>query len=290
MIVTGTSTTAISSFKKEMMSLFKMSDLGLLSYYLGIEVTQKPGLITLGQAAYAEKLLERMGMSGCNPTAVPMEPRLKLSKQGAGEAVDAAEYRSVVGGLRYLVHTRPDICFAVSYLSRFMEAPTNEHWSGVKHLLRYISGTLSNGCVYRRGDCETLRGFSDSDHARDVDSRKSTSDMLFFLGDSSISWQSHKQKFVAASSCEAEYIAGDGGVSRHLARASLWRASEPRSSTHRPSLCSSTTSLQSRFVRIQFFMIAVSILIFATTSSVTASRRELLSWSSLERRSRRQVN
>jgi hypothetical protein len=208
LIVTGTSTTAISEFKTKMMNIFKMSDLGLLSYYLGIEVIQKPGLIQLRQAAYADKLLEKMGMSSCNPIAVPMEPRLKLSKEGKGAAVDASLYRSVVGALRYLVHTRPDLCYAVGYLSRFMEEPRGEQWSAVKHLLRYIAGTRDLGCCYTRQDSEAkLVGYSDADWAGDIDDRKSTSGVLFFFGGCPISWQSTKQKIVALSSCEAEYVA-----------------------------------------------------------------------------------
>jgi hypothetical protein len=121
--------------------------------------------------------------------------------------VDATFYRSIIGSLRYLVHTRPDIAFAVGYLSRFMETPASDHLVAVKHLLRYIAGTLNHGCVYLRGDGEELTGFSDSDHAGDKDTRKSTSGVLFFLGSSPISWQSLKQKVVATSSCEAEYIA-----------------------------------------------------------------------------------
>jgi hypothetical protein len=184
LIVTGTSTTAIGEFKSEMMDLFKMSDLGLLlSYYLGIEVIQKPGLIRLRRAAYADKLLDKMGMSSCNPVSVPMEPRLKLSKEGKGAAVDASLYRSTVGGLPYLVHTHPDLCYTVGYLRRFMEEPRGEHWSAVKHLLRYIAGTRDLGCCYTRQDSEAkLVGYSDADWAGDVDDRKSTSGVLFFFG------------------------------------------------------------------------------------------------------------
>jgi hypothetical protein len=92
-------------------------------------------------------------------------------------------YRSIVGSLRYLVHTRPDIAFAVGYVSRFMEAPMTEHWRDVKHLLRYIAGTKTHGCVYRRGKgtLELIR-YSDVDHAGDGDDRKSTSGAIFFLG------------------------------------------------------------------------------------------------------------
>jgi len=187
--------------------LFSMSDLGLLRYYLGLEVNQEGGRITITQTAYATKMLERAGMKDCYAVHAPMEARLKLSKESREKAVDATLYRSIIGSLRYLVHTRTDITFVVGYLSRFMEALASDHLAAVKHLLRYIAGTLTHGCVYRRGDGESLVGYSDSDHAGDVDSLKSTSGILFLLGNSPVSWQSVRQKVVAASLCEAEYIA-----------------------------------------------------------------------------------
>jgi hypothetical protein len=160
----------------------------------------------LGQAAYAEKLLDRTGMSSCNAASVPMEPWLKLSKKGGGAEVDAALYRSVVGGLRYLVHTRLDICFAIGYISRFMEAPTCDHWGAVK--LQYIAGTKDLGCCYaRQGQEAKLVEYSDADMAGDIGDRKSTSGVLFFFGGCPITWQSTKKKIVVLSSCEAEYVA-----------------------------------------------------------------------------------
>uniref|UniRef100_A0ACD6AP94 Uncharacterized protein n=1 Tax=Avena sativa TaxID=4498 RepID=A0ACD6AP94_AVESA len=207
LVITGAEQREVHRFKEEMKRLFSMSDLGLLRYYLGLEVKQELGLTTITQAAYASKLLDKAGMAGCNAAHTPMEARCQLSKDSKETPVDATFYHSVIGSLRYLVHTRPDIAFAVGFLSRFMEAPAGDHLAAVKHLLRYIAGTLNHGCVYRRSDGDTLIGFSDSDHAGDVDSRKSTSGVLFFLGDSPVSWQSQKQKVVATSSCEAEYIA-----------------------------------------------------------------------------------
>ena len=100
-----------------------MSDLGVLSYYLGIEVRQGKEALTLGQSAYASKLLEQSGMAECKSCVTPMEERLKLMKASTTTKVDATLYRSIVGGLRYLVHTRPDIAFSVGYVSRFMEDP-----------------------------------------------------------------------------------------------------------------------------------------------------------------------
>jgi len=182
--------------------------LGFLSYYLGIEVRQSPTGIDIAQPAYALKLVEKAGLAGCRPCQTPMEPRLKLSRDSTAPKVDATKYRSLVGSLRYLVHTRPDLAFSVGYVSRFMEAPTEEHEAAVKRIIRYIAGTLHLGCRYGREEGATsLVGYSDSDLGGDVDSRKSTSGSLFFLGGSPVTWQSQKQSVVAISSCESEYVA-----------------------------------------------------------------------------------
>jgi hypothetical protein len=209
LIVTRSSTRGIDHFNEQMKKMFSMSDLGLLNYYLGIEVSQTPEGITLCQAGYATKLLERSGMKGCSTVQIPMEARLHLSKTGKGSSVDATQYRSIVGSLWYLIHTRPDITFAVGIVSRFMENPKSEHLAAMKHILRYVSGTVNLGLSYHRKKGGNLRliGYSDSDLAGDVDDRKSTSGVLFYLGSSPVSWFTQKQKSVAISTCEAEYMA-----------------------------------------------------------------------------------
>ena len=139
-----------------------------------------------------------------------MESRLKLSKRSEAPAVDATEYRSVVGRLRYLVNTRPDLAYSVGLVSRFMEAPTMEHWRAVQNILRYIKGTINFGLVYLREkekEMVELLGYSDSKFAEDMDDRKSISGVAYFLGRNIVSWLSQKQKVVALSSQEAEYIA-----------------------------------------------------------------------------------
>jgi hypothetical protein len=75
---------------------FKMSDLGLLHYYLGIAVKHSASGISLSQGAYVIKILERSGMTGCNPCHVPMEVRLKLNKQSTQSLVDATAYRTII--------------------------------------------------------------------------------------------------------------------------------------------------------------------------------------------------
>jgi hypothetical protein len=114
---------------------------------------------------------------------------LKLKKESGSNAVDAIEYRSLVGSLMYLTHTRPDLHFVVGYVSRYMEEPHEEHLAAVKHILRFIAGSSSLGVFYPtkiEGEDELI-GFSDSDLASDLDERKSTSRIIFFLGRSSIS-------------------------------------------------------------------------------------------------------
>ena len=83
--------------------------------------------LTLSQSAYASNLLERSGIAECKPCVTPMEEWLKLTKASTAVKVDATLYRSIIGGLRYLVHTRPDIAFAMGYVSRFMKDPREDH-------------------------------------------------------------------------------------------------------------------------------------------------------------------
>jgi hypothetical protein len=207
LVITGTKVAEVAAFKEEMKATFQMSDLGPLSFYLGIEVHQDDSGITLRQTAYAKRVVELAGLTDCNPALTPMEERLKLSRDSRAEEVDATQYRRLVGSLRYLAHTRPDLAFSVGYVSRFMQRPTTEHQQAVKRIIRYVAGTLDHGLYYPRcPGAAHFVGYSDSDHAGDIDTSKSTSGTLFFLGKCLVSWQSVKQQVVALSSCEAEYI------------------------------------------------------------------------------------
>ena len=193
-MITGTKEAVVEAFKEEMKVTIQMSDLGLLSFYLGIEVHQDSSDISLRQTAYAERIVELGGLTGCNPAHTPKEERLKLSHDSATKEVDATRYWRIVGSLRYLIHTWQDLAFAVGYVSRFMQRPTTEHQQAVKRIFRYVAGTSDYGLHYPRcPDAEHFIGY--------------TSGTLFFLGKCLISWQSVKEQVVALSSCEAEYIA-----------------------------------------------------------------------------------
>jgi hypothetical protein len=138
-----------------------------------------------------------------------MEQRLKLYKGKEEEVVEPTAYRSIIGSLRYIMNTRPDLAYSVGVVSRYMEAPRKAHWVAVKRILRYLKGTIGYGCKYERGIGlkPILLGYSDSDFAGDAEDRKSTTGVVYFLGGSLVTWASQKQKIVALSSCEAEYVA-----------------------------------------------------------------------------------
>ena len=226
LIVTRVQAEDIDHFKREMAACFKMSDLNMLFYYLGIEVRQGKEHISLGQRAYAEKLLERGGMVDCKSCATPIEEWLKISKHSTAVKVDVTRYRSIINRLRYLTHTRSDIAFVAGYVSRFMEDPREDHWMVVKSLLRYVKGSLDQAIIFcKRGGKGGLRlmvlseapskteegeleltVFSDADMAGDIDGRWSTSGVLIFLGAAPIAWQSLKQKIMVLLTCEAEYV------------------------------------------------------------------------------------
>jgi hypothetical protein len=173
----------LSSFEKEMCKSFNMSDLGALSYYLGVEVQQSRDGITICQGAYAKKIIDAAELEESTTSRTPMEPRPQLSKNGDTPTMDSTNYRSVVGSLRYLVNTCPDLAYSVSYVSRFMEAPRAEHMMAVKRMLRYLAGTKRWGVKYCAGGGKKLEliGYSDSDMAGNKVDHKSTSGMIYFL-------------------------------------------------------------------------------------------------------------
>ena len=164
-------------------------------------------------------ILESAQMVECNPTNNPMEAQLKLTKEAGGRRVDATLYRSLIGSLRYLIHTQPNTTYLISILSRYMMNPNSNHWTMAKRVLRYLKGTIEFSLIYEKGmkDLKVI-GYRDSDFASDVEDRKSTSGKVFFLGGLPITWNSLKQNVVALSLCETEYSNYISRVSRSVDR------------------------------------------------------------------------
>lgn len=213
LLVTGSSLVNINKFKREMNREFEMSDMGKLSYYLGSEVNQGSNGTELKQAAYARKLLEKADMAECKSVKYPMEPKEILSKDEKGKAVNETKDRSKVGALKYLVNTRPDLTYAVGVVSRYTDRPMVMHYNAVKRILRYIKRTLNYGLVYSSGVGNyILSSYSDSNMAGDTDDRKSTGGVVFYLNENLITWVSQKQRCVALSSREAEFMAANAAA------------------------------------------------------------------------------
>jgi hypothetical protein len=159
------------------------------------------------QLKYVVKILQKFGMMDCKSMATPMVTDMRKLRDSNYDQVDSSLYRQLIGSLMYLVNTQPDICFSLNTLSQFQVEPKQEHWIVAKHILRYLRGTMTYGLRYASNTDVQLHGFTDSDWAGSADDRNNTSSMCFSLGSIIISWASRKQKSVALSTTEAEYIA-----------------------------------------------------------------------------------
>ncbi|KAG8481294.1 hypothetical protein CXB51_026079 [Gossypium anomalum] len=192
LIFMGNNGEMIQDFKSKMAQEFEMIDLGLMKFFLGLEVRQEETGIFVSREAYAKEILKKYKMAYCKPVSTPMEPGVKLSKLDGGEQVKASKYRSLVGSLRYLTCTRPHLSLSVGIISRFIEEPVYSHWKVLKRILWYIQGTVSLGLFYSNVEDYKLIGYSNSDWYGDLDNRKSTSGYVFFMGNTAFTWLSKK--------------------------------------------------------------------------------------------------
>ncbi|XP_023751197.1 secreted RxLR effector protein 161-like [Lactuca sativa] len=141
-----------------------------------------------------------------------MEPKLHLTEDEEGEPVNATIYMKLVGSLRYLVHTRPDLNYNIGVVSKFMQNPKQSHYATIKHILRYVKRTTEFGLMYHRGGDGKLVGYSDSSYNNDREDRRGTTGVAFYYSRNLITWASQKQKTVALSACEAEYMAASAAA------------------------------------------------------------------------------
>ncbi|GJY38382.1 retrovirus-related pol polyprotein from transposon TNT 1-94 [Tanacetum coccineum] len=197
-------------FAKIMCSKFKMSMMGKILFFLGLQISQSPRGIFINQSKYALESLKKYGFDSCDPVDTPMVEKSKLDEDKEGKAVDPSHYRGMIGTLLYLTASRPDLQFAICMCARYQARPTEKHLHAVKRIFRYLRGTVNRGLWYPKDSSIALTAFADADHAGCQDTRRSTSGSMQFLGDRLVSWSSKRQKSAAISSTEAEYIALSG--------------------------------------------------------------------------------
>ncbi|KAJ9542465.1 hypothetical protein OSB04_028971 [Centaurea solstitialis] len=133
------------------------------------------------QESYARRILKEAKMQNSNPAHVPMDPETKLSKVEEEPTINATSFQKLVGCLRYLMHTRPDMAYSDGVISQYIQDPRESHGMEIKHVLRYIQATVGFGIKYDKGSSRQLIGYSDSSHNVDVDDRRSTTGHIFYF-------------------------------------------------------------------------------------------------------------
>ncbi|KAL9251423.1 Retrovirus-related Pol polyprotein from transposon RE1-like protein [Drosera capensis] len=164
LIFTGNKPSMFEDFRKVMAREFEMTNICSMSYYLVVKLRQKEDGIFISQEGCAKEVLKKFNMDRCMPVTTPVECGEKLSKFEDGEKVDPTMFKSLVGSLRYLTCTRPDILFGVGLVSRFMENPTVRHMKAAKRLLRYIRGYCNKAEINKKVQMKErliLSSFSD---------------------------------------------------------------------------------------------------------------------------------
>ncbi|GKE57173.1 hypothetical protein Tco_1496358 [Tanacetum coccineum] len=180
--------------------------MGELKFFLEIQIHQSPCGTFINQAKYAQEILNKHGMTSCDSIGTPMATK-HLDADLSGTPIDQTNYRSMVGALMYLTASRIDIVYATCYCSRYQARPTEKHLTTVKRIFRYLKNTINMGIWYPKDTSFELTAFSDSDHVGCLDSCKSTSsDIQFLGGDKLVTWSSKKQDCMLMSSAEVVYV------------------------------------------------------------------------------------
>jgi transposase InsO family protein len=205
LIVSGNNSAAIQRFKSYLSACFHMKDLGVLKYFLGVEVARGPGGFFLCQRKYALDIISEVGLLGARPASVPLEQNHRLALSTSKVLIDPEPYRRLVGRLIYLCFTRPDLSYSVHVLSQFMQQPREAHWQAALRVVRFLKRSPGQGILLSSKSELRLHGWCDADWAGCPLTRRSLTGWLVFLGVSPVSWKTKKQHTVSRSSAEAEY-------------------------------------------------------------------------------------
>ncbi|KAD6454826.1 hypothetical protein E3N88_09532 [Mikania micrantha] len=206
-ILTGNNNQAMDQVVHSLGQTFAIQDMGQLSFFLGIEVIRAGADLILSQHKYISDLLTRANLSNAKPVVSPCTTTTTLCLGDSPLFSDPVKYRQIVGALQYVTLTRPDITYAVNKVCQFMHSPTENHWSAVKRILRYLLGSSGDGLRISRHSANDLHAYTDADWAGSPDDRRSTGGYAIYLGTNLVSWSARKQKTVSRSSTESEYKA-----------------------------------------------------------------------------------
>ena len=177
--------------KKAIGMKFKVENLAEVSHILGmlIKRDRNSTTLTISQSKYLEGVLKRFNMTECKPVSTPIESGKQFHELSENETpANIQEYQKIIGCLTH-VTTASRLASAVGILSKYMTKPSQEHWKGVKRILKYIKGTMNFGITFQAKEkTYILTGYSDTDWANDTETRRSTSGYIFQINRSTISW------------------------------------------------------------------------------------------------------
>nr|GEY51578.1 retrovirus-related Pol polyprotein from transposon TNT 1-94 [Tanacetum cinerariifolium] len=193
-------------FANLMCSKFKMSMIGKILFFLGLQISQSPRGIFINQSKYALESLKKYDFESCDLVDTPMVEKSKLNEDKEEKVVDPSHYRGMIGTLLYLTASRPDLQFALCMCARYQARPTEKHVHAVKRIFRYLRRTVNRGLRYLKDSSIALTAFPDADHAGCQDTHQSTSGSVQFLGERLISWSSKRQKSVENGVIELYFV------------------------------------------------------------------------------------
>ncbi|XP_019418504.1 PREDICTED: uncharacterized protein LOC109329279 [Lupinus angustifolius] len=223
LVITWRCEDEIFKLKGKLKSEFDMTDLGELTYFLGIEFLKTDKGIIMHQRRYITEVLERFKMQNCNHVLTPVEGSTKSDHSLTKKPVDATLFRQMVGCIGFVCHNRSDIAYGAGVISKHMANSNQTHMTAAKRVMRYLKGTLHYGILFPNEVENKLQlvGFSDSNWCGDKEYKRCTSGYTFFVHGAPISWSSKKQEVVALSTCEVEYIAACNATCQGLWLTSL---------------------------------------------------------------------